>query len=292
MSKTLSLFGVGVMGRGIIKNLLEKTDWNLRLYARSPEKISDIQSDRIFISSDPIAAVTNSDICIICLTDDDSIRGIVLNDLFISKAPEIICDVGTTSLDLTLEIYKVYKNVGKTFCDSPMTGSKLAAQDGKILYMLGGNDLIFNSLNEFYKATGRKVIRCGDAVGSGQKAKQALNMIQAGILQIYMEGMSLAKKSGIDEKVLYEVIDNSAAKSGISDFKIPMVMNKNYETHFALKNMYKDLMHSYKLALDVGANIPLSFSLNSIYSAGMKSGLGDKDFCSLAEINKQLNGLD
>jgi 3-hydroxyisobutyrate dehydrogenase len=119
-----------------------------------------------------------------------------------------------------------------------------------------------------------------------------LNMMQAGIFQIYLEGFSLASKSGIKENIIFQVIENSAAKSGISGFKLPRVLEENFETHFSLKNMYKDLKHALRLALDRAANVPLSFALHTIYAKGMEEGLGEKDFCSLAKINKQLNGID
>jgi 3-hydroxyisobutyrate dehydrogenase len=303
-NKIISFFGFGIMAQGLVKNCLLKTDWKIRIYMRSPEKSKAIleewkslgyELDRLLISDSIPSTIQESSLLFLCLTDDSGIRDLIYNPDFKwsgERIPKVLCDLGTTSLAMTEELSSFAEDRGILFSDCPMTGSKLAAGNGEILYMFGGSQRAYSELQEFFTITGKKVIQCGEKIGSGQKIKQSLNMVQSGILQVYLEGFALAEKSGVSPEILLEVIENSAAKSGISGFKLPRVLEKNYETHFSLKNMYKDLMHSYDLALKVGANLPISFALNSVFSRAMHKNLGDRDFCSINEVNKEWNGLE
>jgi 3-hydroxyisobutyrate dehydrogenase len=107
-----------------------------------------------------------------------------------------------------------------------------------------------------------------------------------------MEGLILAENIGVDKNILSEVISNSAAKSGISDFKLRYILENDYSTHFSLKNMNKDLNHALLLANKTNTTLPLAFTLKSVYNSGLSLSLGDEDFCSLIKVNYNYNSKE
>ncbi len=283
---SVALIGVGIMGRGIALNL-QKKNIPLTLYSRDINKIKDLKNDLTQISDSLDIITEKCTHTILCLTDD-SIVFEIYNKIS-SQIKGILLDFGTTSPELTDIINYDFRNRGHIFLDSPMTGSKIASENGQIVFMVGSeNSAEIDSSNFIWNSTGKKVIHCG-AVGMGQKTKISLNMMQACILQSYMEGLILAENLGVENKTLLEVIINSAARSGISDFKLKHILDKDYSTHFSLKNMNKDLNHALKLAMHTNTTLPLAFSLKSIYNSGISSSMGDLDFCSLMEINYKFN---
>jgi 3-hydroxyisobutyrate dehydrogenase len=287
MRKRIAVLGVGIMGEGIVLNL-KKGHHELHLYSRSIEKIKYLQEESTFVHSLALESVKNADIVIVCLTEDSVLKNILYKERVLDEIPRTLVDFGTTSLELTLSLHQDCQKRGLRFFDSPMTGSKLAARAGEIVFMMGGSDEDYETLKPVYDLCSKKVIRCGK-VGDGQIAKICLNMVQAGILQIYMEGLMLSQKSGLPSDVYYEVIQNSAAFSPIASTKLGAIFNKDFSTNFALKNMNKDINHALRLALEKRATLPMSFSLKSIYDAGMNHNLSETDFCSLIEINRMLN---
>ncbi|MCE9501895.1 MAG: NAD(P)-dependent oxidoreductase [Leptospira sp.] len=289
-TKKIGLIGAGIMGRGIANNL-KKTGAKLKLFARNPDKIRDMEDENTQVVDCPKDAVTDSDYTIFCLTEDKNIRSIFYSGGVLESLQGILLDVGTTSPELTMEMNLACLKKGARFIDSPMTGSRTAARDGQILFMMGGSDADFEDCRFIFEACGKNVVRCGET-GSGQLAKITINMIQAGILQIYMEGFMLAVKSGVKRETLNEILSQSAAKSGISDFKFPFLFSHNFETHFSLKNMNKDLNHALRLAMKNHASLPLSSSLKAVYDSGMNSGFGEEDFCSLLKVNEKLNATE
>jgi len=287
--KTISIVGVGIMGRGMAINL-QKKGYSLRLYTRNPEKIKDLKDERTIITSNLKEAVDHSDIVILCLTEDPVVEYVFFHQDFLESNLKVVIDTGTTSPDLTLRMFDESQKKGFRFFDAPMTGSKNAALAGEIIYMMGGTEEDYQAGKDVFENCGKLTIRCGP-VSYGQRAKIALNMIQAGIYQVYLEGFMLAKKQGIDFQVLYDILINSAAKSPILEFKINMAKKRDFSAHFALKNMNKDINHAIKQSMNYQVALPLCSSLKTIYNAGMNAGYGEEDFASLVKINEELNQI-
>lgn len=286
-SRKIAIIGTGIMGRGIANNL-SKLGHSLQLFARNPEKIQDLQSDLVSVHGNIKETVKDSEIIILCLTEDHVVEESVFSSGLLETNANYVIDVGTTSPSLTLKLKDTFQKMNIHFLDAPMTGSKNAARDGQILFMVGAKSKEeIEDISFIFEACGKNTVYCGE-VGDGQKAKIALNMVQAGIFQVYMEGFSLAKAQGIDPSVLKSILEQSAAKSGISEFKFPFVFSGNYETHFALKNMYKDLKHALTLGKTSGTKLPLCSGLDEIYRYGMEAGLGEKDYCSLNEVTAKI----
>ncbi|EQA37199.1 NADP oxidoreductase coenzyme F420-dependent [Leptospira inadai serovar Lyme str. 10] len=283
----IAIIGTGIMGRGMAYNLSTK-GYKLRLYARNPDKIRDLESDTVSIHDNPSAAADRATLVVLCLTEDSVVEETIFSLGLLESKCKYVLDTGTTSPELTVRIGRAFSERGITFFDSPMTGSKNASRDGQILFMIGAKDPEeISEISFFFDTCGKNVVYCG-TIGDGQKAKIALNMVQAGIFQVYMEGFLLAKKQGISPEILKDILLQSAAKSGIAEFKFPLVFAGNYETHFSLKNMRKDVNHALALAKQAGIILPLCSSLGAIYDEGIREGLAEKDYCSLNEITAKI----
>ncbi|MDV6234933.1 NAD(P)-dependent oxidoreductase [Leptospira ellisii] len=283
---TVSIIGTGIMGSGMARNLAS-AGYAPKLYARNPDKIRELEALGCEIHANPAEAARNADLVVLCLTEDSILKKEVLDSKLLEGNPRILLDCGTTSLPMTQILSEECSARKIRFYDCPMTGSKNAARDGQILFMIGATEKETEDLWFFLDVCGKDTVYCG-GIGSGQKAKLALNMIQAGIFQVYMEGFSLAQNSGVSPDILKNILLQSAAKSGIAEFKFPFVFSGNYETHFSLKNMRKDVYHAMELAQTHTTSLPLCKNLPAIYDSGMGAGYAEKDFCSLNEVTAKI----
>ncbi len=275
------------MGRGMA-GMLKQNGFTVKLYARTPEKVRDLCDEQCTVHTSVGEAASGADLAVLCLTEDDVVRQAFFNSGLLEARPGAIIDTGTTSPDLTLQMAEAASRESIPFLDAPMTGSKVAAASGQILFMAGGDAKHIAELDYFFSTCGKKVIHCGP-VSSGQRAKIALNMVQAGLFQIYLEGFHLAAKDGVAAETLMTILQNSAAASPILDFKMGCVLKRDFEPHFALKNMNKDMNHAIRRAQQLHAVLPLSFTLKSVYEAGLAAGQAEEDFCSLGRVMESLN---
>ncbi len=79
---------------------------------------------------------------------------------------------------------------------------------------------------------GKRLYYCGDA-GIGLQAKLTQNLILANLSMAFNEGMVLAMKGGVDPNLMLEILDNSAAKSGLISYKAPFVLRRDFTPNFA-----------------------------------------------------------
>ena len=114
------------------------------------------------------------------------------------------------------------RDKGVDFLDAPCTGSKPGAEGGTLTFMIGGDKAVFERVKPYFEPMGKRLYYCGGP-GMGLHAKLTQNLILSNILQAFNEGMVLATKAGVDPELMLEILDNSAAKSGLISFKAPYV---------------------------------------------------------------------
>ena len=286
--KTIGFIGVGTMGRGMASNLA-KNGFKVIAFNRSRQKIADLGSDGMRIA-DSLEEALKADAVITCLPSDDAVRSVYFKQGFLgSLMGKIALDCGTTSLELTQEIANACKKEGVEFLDSPITGSKLAALGGTLTFMVGGKKELFERCEPIYKAMGKTWVHCGP-ITYGQRAKIALNMTQSLILESYLEGIVFARKMGVPLQAIVDVMENSGAKSGVGLFKLPYIRKGDFEAHFRLNLMHKDLMFADREMKKLGLSLPLAKEILSVFGEAMDRG--HEDIATIAKTLEKKYGTE
>lgn len=195
----------------------------------------------------------------------------------------IVADCSTISPAVSREIAAVIAAKGGHFLDAPCTGSKPGAEKAALTFMIGGDKAAFERARPYFEIMGKLFYYCGGP-GMGLQAKLTQNLVLANLFQGFAEGMVLAAKGGIPPKLMLEILDNSAAKSGLISFKAPFVLARNFETNFSTKWLHKDI----SLALDSGEELdvplPATALTQQMLRAAIAKGWGNDDFCSAIRI--------
>ena len=118
---------------------------------------------------------------------------------------------------------------------------------------------------------GKQFYYCGGP-GMGLQAKLTQNLILSNILQAFNEGMVLATKAGIDPELMLDILDNSAAKSGLISYKAPFVFRRDFTTNFSTKWMHKDIGLMLESAQELGVPLPLTGLTQQMFQAAIAAG--------------------
>ena len=110
----------------------------------------------------------------------------------------------------------------------PCTGSKAGAEGGTLTFMVGGDQAAFDRAKPYFEIMGKRLYYCGPA-GQGLKAKLTQNLVLANFMQAFAEGMVLATKNGIAPELMLDILDNSAAKSGLICAKAPFILKRDFQ---------------------------------------------------------------
>lgn len=240
----------------------------------------------------PREVAERSDYIFYCVGDTAMAREITLgkDGLFDGiRANAVISDCSTIAPDDSVEIGKEFEAKGAHFLDAPVTGSTGGADSATLTFMIGGDEEVYLRAKPYMEIMGKNFYYCGPA-GMGLRAKVTQNMIGAGIFQAFSEGMMLATKAGVKPELMIDIVNNSAAKSGLAAFKAPFILNRDFTTHFSAKWMHKDVGFAIEMANSLDTPTPASAVTQQMLRAVIAKGWGDDDFCSAIRVLEDWTG--
>lgn len=276
----VAFLGLGIMGSAMAANLVkaghEVTVWN-----RTPKSVAGART-----AATPLEAATGVDVVWMCVSDTMAVEQVLFGEQGAKHAVTpgmIVVDSSTISPKATRRFAEHMVERGADYVDAPVTGSKVGAEAGTLTFIVGGSEETIARLQPLFEAMGKTVMRMGET-GMGQSAKLAMNLQIAMIYQGFAEGITMARKLGVEPARLVELIQASMVRSGVVDYKAPFVLKQDYTPNFPLKLMLKDLRLAQDAARDAGLELPGLEMVEEIYAAAADAGQGDLDYCSTIKL--------
>jgi 3-hydroxyisobutyrate dehydrogenase/2-hydroxy-3-oxopropionate reductase len=138
---------------------------------------------------------------------------------------------------------------------------------------------------------GKRLYYCGGP-GMGLQAKLSQNLILSNILMAFNEGMVLATKGGVDPQLMLEILDNSAAKSGLISYKAPFVFKRDFKPNFSTKWMDKDVGLILESGKELGVPLLLTGLTRQLFQTAIAAGHGEDDMCSTIKVLEKSAGVE
>ncbi len=206
------------------------------------------------------------------------------------RSGAVVADCSTIGPSTARRIAKKFETKQAHYLDSPCTGSTPGAQGGTLTFMIGGQEEVFESVREYFLCMGANLYYCGKQ-GMGLHAKLSQNLVLANMLQGFVEGIVLATKAGVPPELMYEILDNSAAKAGLISFKAPAIFDRKFDAAFPLKWMRKDIGLMLESGREMGVPLPATGLVHELFSAGVAKGYGDEDIAAAVKLFEELAGV-
>ncbi len=280
------MLGLGTMGAPMVENLV-RAGHRVRGWNRTARRAAALEGlDGFVRAQTPASAARDAEVVFVCVSDDGAVHEVLADGaVFGAVAPgAIVVDCGTTSLDTTRRLAQAAASAGVRFVDAPVTGSKLGAQAGTLTFMVGGAPETVAALEPYFSVLGAHVVHVGDVPGAGQAAKACLNMTQAIMLEGILEGLVLARRLDVPIEKMLEIFEHSAARSGIGAFKAPYLLRRDFEPHFRLDLMQKDLHLALAEAARRRIPLPAACTVTTLYDQAAAEGLGAEDFLATVQL--------
>ena len=141
-----------------------------------------------------------------------------------------------------------------------------------LTFMIGGDQAVFEKTKPLFEPMGKRLYYCGGP-GMGLQAKLTQNLILSNILMAFNEGMVLATKGGVDPKLMLDILDNSAAKSGLIAYKAPFVFRRDFTANFSTKWMHKDIGLMLESGKELGVPLLLTGLTRQLFQTAIAAGL-------------------
>ena len=206
----VAFLGLGIMGRPMASNLV-KAGHEVSVWSRSGK---DVEGTRRAAS--PADAAQGAEVVWMCVSDTKAVESVLFGPEGVERSLAdgmTIVDSSTISPSATRQFAERVGARGVRYVDAPMTGSKVAAEAGSLIFIVGGDEVVIESLKPLFAAMGKVFFRMGET-SKGQAAKLAMNLQIALIYEGFAEGLTLATKLGVDVQSLISVIQASMVRSG------------------------------------------------------------------------------
>jgi 3-hydroxyisobutyrate dehydrogenase-like beta-hydroxyacid dehydrogenase len=284
--------GLGVMGSEMVLRLLEKGH-GVTGYNRTKAKAERLIKAGMKWANSPREVAAAVEITLSMVTNSAALGAIIEGPdgiLASMSKGKILVDMSTVSPAYSREVAAKIRAAGGDMVDSPVSGSVITLQEGKLSVMVGGRAETFERIRPVLQEIGPKVTHVGDN-GLALVVKIASNLSLAVQMLAFSEGVLLAEKSGIKREVAVEVLTNSAIASPMIKYRGPFVLKLPEEAWFNVNMMQKDML----LALDLGRSLdvpmPTTAATNEFLTAARAMGLVEEDFAVVFDVLASMSGV-
>jgi 3-hydroxyisobutyrate dehydrogenase-like beta-hydroxyacid dehydrogenase len=287
----VAFLGLGIMGRSMAANLV-KAGHEVAVWNRSAGQDKDVEGARRAVS--PSDAANGVEVIWMCVSDTRAVESVLFGEGGAESSLAsgmIIADSSTISPSATQRFAERVKARGVDYVDAPMTGSKIAAAGGSLIFMVGGDEAVITRLQPLFDAMGKQVFRMGET-GKGQATKLVMNLQIALIYEGFAEALTLATKLGVDVEKLIPLVQASMVRSGVVDYKSPFILKRDFSANFPLRLMLKDIHLALEAAREKRVRLPGLEAVEEVYDVAAEEGYRDLDYAATLTLLEKWAGVE
>jgi 3-hydroxyisobutyrate dehydrogenase len=271
--KNIGFIGLGIMGQSMAGHLLA-AGYQVNLYNRTKSKTDALvaKGAKWFDTPGEVAAHSNMIITMVGYPSDVEEVYFGEKGIIDSANNAILIDMTTSSPSLARKIATEAAKKGLAALDAPVSGGDIGARDAKLTIMVGGDQAAFDHALPILQKLGTSIILQGVA-GMGQHTKMCNQIVIASTIMGVAEGLSYAKKVGLDPAVVLQSIGGGAA----SGFQLNVLGAKmivgDYAPGFYVEHLIKDLKIALAEAEKMHLNLPGLALAKSLFEKMADRGL-------------------
>lgn len=284
----LGFIGLGIMGKPMAKNLL-KNGYEVMVNNRSRGPVDDLVS--LGAKSGTYEEIGNNcRVIFTMLPNSPDVKKVVLGQAGLIDSfqkDQILIDMSSINPQASIEIAQAIRAKGGDMLDAPVSGGETGAIEASLAFMVGGKKEIFDKYKDLLLVMGKSAVLCGD-VGAGNTTKLVNQLIVASNIQALAEGLTLAKKAGVDPRTVVDAISEGLAGSHVMDTKAQMMIEGNDKPGFKVDLNIKDLNNVIDFAHNIGAYVPMCARANEVLNWLSSGGKGSADHSAMVQFYEKL----
>ncbi|WP_195226771.1 NAD(P)-dependent oxidoreductase [Weissella confusa] len=282
----IGFIGTGVMGRGIINNLL-KANYDVVVYNRTKAHAQSVLDNGATWADGPKAIAEAADLVITMVGYPKDVEEQYYGDngLFAgAHAGQIFVDMTTSTPTLAEQLAADGEKYGVKVLDAPVSGGDVGAKNGTLTIMAGGDQAAYDSLQPIFDVISKAANRFGVA-GRGQHTKMANQIMIAATMLGMSEMMVYAKAADLDVAKVMETLAAGGAQNWSLDNYGPRVLAGDFEPGFYAKHLLKDLRIALDEAAKMDVSLPATDLAEALYTKLVEQkNLGDEGTQALVKL--------
>jgi 3-hydroxyisobutyrate dehydrogenase-like beta-hydroxyacid dehydrogenase len=271
--KNVGVLGLGIIGSRVADNLRDR-GFHVFVWNRNPRPVPN------FVGA-PAELAEMCDYIQIFVSDDEALLDVIRQMAPALSSRHIIIAHPTVAPHSMLTAADLVERRGARFVEAPFTGSKLGAEKGELVFYVAGDDVALREARPILEASAKEIIEIGE-IGQATVVKLATNIVTGASVQALAEGLALINHVGIPAEKFVAALQNNASYSKTLAMKLPKMIKSDFEPHFALKHMLKDMKIASQLGLSHHLELAVTTAARDRLLEQEQRGYTEEDFSVVA----------
>jgi len=284
--------GLGIMGQPMALNLL-KGGHTLRVYGRRAESMLPLEHAGATACASAAEATRGCEAIFTMVADTPDVEQVIFGPSGVAEGAargSVVVDMSTISPVATRSMAARLAGRGIEMLDAPVSGGEVGAVNGTLSIMVGGKPEVFDQAKPLFECMGKNIVLIG-ANGAGQVAKACNQIVGAVALESVAEGLTLARKNGVDPGKVRDALLGGFAWSRVLEIHGRRIVERDFKPGFKAKLHQKDLRIVTETAAQLGIGLPQSALIAQHLNALVGMGCGEEDSAAVAKVLEILSGL-
>ena len=276
------------MGLPMAKNLL-KAGYELKAFNRTESKAEPLREFGGKISKSIKEVVSDNDVVITMLTDDNSVDAVMNSQEFLDnlKVDATVIDMSSVKPTTAISHGNNLKSKNINYLDSPVSGGTIGAEEASLAIMVGGEQKVFDDVTDILKAMGNPTLV--GPLSSGQVSKLANQIIVGLTIGAVAEAVTLCEKAGANPNKMIKALSGGWADSKILQTHGKRMIDKDFTPKGRTVVHLKDMNNILECANSHNTHLPISNLIKEMYKSLVENGHGETDHSSLYKEIERIN---
>lgn len=290
----IGFIGVGMMGHGMAKNLIDKGFSTSILGNSNRSPIDDLISRGGREAKHPEEIAAGADVIFLCVPGSPQVEQVIYGPNGLKsavKAGQIVVDCSTSEPSSTARIYEDLRARSVAFVDAPLARTPREAEAGKLNVMVGAEPDVFARIKPALDTFAENIFHVGGP-GAGHTTKLVNNFLAMGQAALIAEALMAGERAGLDLSAFQKVITAGGANSGIFQMIVPRILEgDDTGLPFLLRLAQKDLRYYTHMTESLGMPSQLGECVHQTFVQAAALGFGERMVGALVHAQEKINNV-
>ncbi len=291
-TKPVGIVGVGLLGSAVAGVLL-RSGYHVIGYDVMPEKLTALVAQGGKPAGSAAEVARSAGAVFTILPTLDSVTEAITGPHGVlegASANTTIIQMSTISPDLAVRIGEAASDAAVAFLDAPVSGTSSMVAQRDCVVTVGGERATFDGCLPVLEALARRVYYVGPC-GMGSYLKLVTNLVMGLNGVVLAEGLTLARRAGLNPVQTLEILSQGAAASKILEVRGPLMIEGRFEPLMKMDLFLKDIRLMLEAGQRLHVPLPLTGIMQQLYTAAVAGGQATEDLSGIICLYERMAGL-
>jgi len=285
MDKTIGFIGLGLMGEGFTRRLVEK-GYRVIGFDIEAKRVAAAAGWGVSPAKNAADVAAQCDVILCCVINTAAVEDAALGAAGVVNAADVagkvFIDHSTTELEATRRIAAALAAKGMSFIDAPVSGGPGAAKAGGLAIMAGGDAAAIAKAAPVLADLGTTTHM--GPVGTGQATKLVNQTLVLTNYCVIAEALRLAESYGVDAAKIPKALATGHAGSNLLAAAMPQMIAEDFAPRGFARQVLKDLEMLQAAARDQHLPMPMASQALTLYRLLIASGKSELDATAVVTL--------